>query len=87
MDSREKLYNLKASALSDSFKSINNYDTKIDHSVCQAHLLFMAVTNALLLRPKICCLLENLAVDYFAFTALHSADEFSNEQRIFGLIF
>ena len=36
-------------------------------------------------RPKICCSFENLAINYFTFTAFHSADKFSNEQQIFGL--
>ena len=38
------------------------------------------------LRPKICCFFENLAVTYFTLSALHSADKFSYEQQIFGLI-
>ena len=38
------------------------------------------------LMPKICCSFENLAFDYFLFTALYSADKFSNERQIFGLI-
>ena len=37
------------------------------------------------IRPKICSFFENSAVDYFTFTALNSADEFSNEQQISGL--
>ena len=37
------------------------------------------------LRPKICCFFENLAVSYFMFTALHSADKFSYEYQILGL--
>ena len=36
------------------------------------------------LRSKICCFFENLAVNYFTFTALQSVDKFSNEQQIFG---
>ena len=35
--------------------------------------------------PKICCLFENLPVNSFTFTAIHSADKFSNEQQILGL--
>ena len=37
------------------------------------------------IRPKICCFFENLGVNHFTFTALHSADKFSKEQLIFGL--
>ena len=37
------------------------------------------------MSPKICCLFENLSVDYFTLTALHSADKFSNEQQILRL--
>ena len=33
------------------------------------------------LNPKICCFFENLAVNYFPFTALDSVDKFSKEQR------
>ena len=37
------------------------------------------------LRPKICCFFENLALNYFTFTVLHSTDKFSNEHQILGL--
>ena len=37
------------------------------------------------LSPKIFCSFKNLAVNYFTFTALHSADESSNEEQIFWL--
>ena len=33
-------------------------------------------------RPKICCYSENLAVNYFTFTAPHYADKFENKQQI-----
>ena len=36
--------------------------------------------------PKICCFFLNLAVNFFTITALHSANTFSNEQPIFGLL-
>ena len=36
-------------------------------------------------RPKIHCFFESLSICYFTFTALHSADKFSNEQQILGL--
>ena len=36
-------------------------------------------------KPKIRCFFENSAVKYFTFSALHSAEKFSNEQQIFGL--
>ena len=39
------------------------------------------------LSPKIRCSFENSTVNYFTFTALHSADKFSNEQQILGLFF
>ena len=35
---------------------------------------------------KICCSFENLDVNYFTLTALHSVDKFSEEQRILGHI-
>ena len=34
------------------------------------------------IRFKICCFLENLAANYFTFTALHSVDKCLNEQQI-----
>ena len=37
------------------------------------------------LMPEICCFFEKLAVDDFTFTALRSADKFSNEQKILRL--
>ena len=37
------------------------------------------------ISPKICCLFGTLAVNYFTFTAIHSADKFSIEQQILGL--
>ena len=38
------------------------------------------------LRPMICCcFFESLAVNYFTFTALQSADKFLNEQQSFEL--
>ena len=38
-----------------------------------------------LLGAKICCLFENLALDYCTFTALHSEDKLSNEKQTLGL--
>ena len=32
------------------------------------------------ISSKICCFSENLAVNYFKFTALHFVDKFSNEE-------
>ena len=34
---------------------------------------------------KICCSFENLAINYFTLSALHSKDAFPNEQQISGL--
>ena len=36
-------------------------------------------------RPKICCFLKNLAVNYFTISAYRSANKFSNEHQILGL--
>ena len=36
---------------------------------------------------RICCFFKNLAINYFTFTALHSADKFSKELQILGLIY
>ena len=36
-------------------------------------------------RPRICCFFEKLSVNYFTFSALYSADKFSNEQKILGI--
>ena len=38
------------------------------------------------LDPKIICFFENLAINYLTLSAFYSADKFSNEQQIFGLI-
>ena len=38
-------------------------------------------------RPKVCCFFKNLAINYFPFTALYSADKFSSEQQTSGLKF
>ena len=54
-----------------------------DHVVVEAvHrvVIHIFVSFSLKLRPKICCFF------YFTFTALNSADKFSIEQQIFGLI-
>ena len=44
------------------------------------------VVSTVLLRPEIVCLFENLAVNYFTSTALHSEDKHLNEQQILRLI-
>ena len=36
-------------------------------------------------RSKICCFFKNLVVNYFTFTALHSANKYLNKQQIFRL--
>ena len=41
----------------------------------------------IMLSSKICCFFENLSVNYFTFTATHSAYKFSNKLRILGLYF
>ena len=47
----------------------------------------MTILGKYLLRPKICCFYEKLTVNSFTFTALHSADKFSDKQQILRLIF
>ena len=37
--------------------------------------------------PKISCFFENLAINCFTLTALHSADKCSNEQQILEILF
>ena len=40
-----------------------------------------------LFRLKICCFFENLDVDKFMFSTLHSANKFLNEQQILELTY
>ena len=43
---------------------------------------FLLQISDLKVRPEIRCFYENLAVNYFTFTALRSAEKFSNRQKI-----